>query len=198
MIHVVERLVLAGHPPDERVGFRAHPAVHRPRRADDRLLVAHHDVPRLVGLAHQVEHHLIIIHVQIQVHLHAPLVRVRRHRVPHRTGCQGRQAHHQLAAFHHRRMDVLVDHPLVALLVTAQGDLPRIGQRHQARLATTVRRRTVEVEFRRMLRVFAREQHLARSLAHVQRVALADTIGLAVQHHRARTADVDDPQLPPL
>src|SRR5450759_4789479 len=54
-IHVVERLVLAGHRPHEAVARGADTRVHRPARGDDSLLVADHEVPRLGRLTHEVD-----------------------------------------------------------------------------------------------------------------------------------------------
>jgi hypothetical protein len=114
MVHVLEHLVLAHHAPDEGVGLGAHAAVDRPARADHRLLVAHHQVARLGGLAHHVEDHGVVRHVEVEIHLHAPVVGVAGHGVPQAARLELGHAHQQLAGRQHVGHHELVDGAAVA------------------------------------------------------------------------------------
>src|SRR5690606_40868831 len=67
------------------IGFRARAHVDRPGRADHRFLILHHDMARRLALPHEV-HDAVgfdIVELEVEVDLAAPLVDVRRHRVPH-------------------------------------------------------------------------------------------------------------------
>src|SRR5690606_30339257 len=108
-VHVAVIEVLARHPPDEGVVARAGAGVDGPRRRDHGLLVVHPDVARLLRRAHEVAHSLAVRHIEVQVHLHAPIVRVRRHRVPDASRLQLRHPHLQLARLQHVLHEQLSD-----------------------------------------------------------------------------------------
>ena len=81
----------------------------RPGGADDRLLVAHDDVAGLIALAHEVHHEGILGQVEVEIDLHAAVMGVAGHGVPHGAGLQLGHAHHQLAGLHLTGQDVLAD-----------------------------------------------------------------------------------------
>ena len=97
LVHIVEGLVLAAHGPDEGVIAGARAGMDGPGRGDDRLLVLHHDMAGLLAFAHHVEDDLVFGHFEVEVDLHAALMRVRGHGVPDRTGLQHGHAHRELA-----------------------------------------------------------------------------------------------------
>ena len=113
-------LVFAAHAPDEGVCLRAAAAVDAPRRADDRLFVAHDDVARLLPFPHEVHHERVLRHVEIEVDLHAAVVGMAGHRVPHRAGFQLCHAHHQLAGLHLPRQNVLANRAVIRRFQAAQ------------------------------------------------------------------------------
>ena len=94
-----------------------------PAQAEHRLLVLHHDVPRLAALAHHVKHHVVLRHFKMHIHFHPPLVGVRRHRVPRAVRLQHRHTHGKLARRQHVRVDELVDLSLVARFHQKLSDL---------------------------------------------------------------------------
>ena len=88
VVHVVKLHVLAAHRPDERIIRGADTAVDAPGGADDSVLVVHHDVAGLRGLAAHVEHHLPLGQFKVGVDLHPALMRVAGHGVPVGAGLQ--------------------------------------------------------------------------------------------------------------
>ena len=73
-IHVIIGLVLAAHTPDECVIAGGSAAVYGPAGADDSLLVMHDDMSGLLGLTHEMEYHVIIFQLKIEVNFHSSLV----------------------------------------------------------------------------------------------------------------------------
>ena len=108
-VHVREVLVVAAHRPDEGVVAGADAGMDRPARGQDRLLVRDHEVLRLVGLAHEMDHPRVGGEVEIDVDLRAAVVHVGRHGVPHAARLELRQAHDELAGSADLRVDHLVD-----------------------------------------------------------------------------------------
>ncbi|MNL57836.1 hypothetical protein D3C87_1814260 [compost metagenome] len=85
----------------------------------------------LLRLAHQVQHAAIGGKVEIEIGLHAAVMHMGRHGVPDGTIFQRGIAQHELAAFHHERMDELVDGALVGGLDCAGLDLLAFADRDQ-------------------------------------------------------------------
>ena len=100
VIHVAVIKIFAGHTPDKAVIGRARRAMDAPRGRNHSLFVVHKNMARFGGLPHKMANGLAVGHFKIEVGFHAAVVRVRRHRIPHRTGFEAGQAHLQLAGFH--------------------------------------------------------------------------------------------------
>src|SRR4030095_9352636 len=87
-VHVGVIQVLAAHRPDEAVAASTGAHVNGPGRRDHGFFVLQHQTARLVGLAHEVHHALRalvlrrIFQVEVEIHLGAAVVQMRRHRVP--------------------------------------------------------------------------------------------------------------------
>lgn len=78
---------------------------------------------RLGRLSHQVDHPRLGRKVEVQVTLRAPVVGVRRHRVPHRTRVEPGDPHDDLAGLDAVLVDVLVKRsPIAGGLVTELAD----------------------------------------------------------------------------
>ena len=115
-VHVVVVVVLAAHAPDEGVVAGRTGAVDAPLRADDGLLVVHPDVTGLLGLAHEVADGRVFGDFEVEIDLHAAVVRVGGHRVPGAAGREFGHAHLKLAVGDHLLDQQAVDRALIALL----------------------------------------------------------------------------------
>ena len=146
VVHVLENLVLAHHAPDEGVGLRADAGVDRPARADHRLLVAHDKVARLCRLAHHVEDGGVLVHVEVEIHLHAPVVRVAGHGVPQAAGLQLGHAHQQLAGGQHIGHQKLVDRAAVGVIEAKRDEA---GENLSVHEAQTLRYGNATLKWRR-------------------------------------------------
>ena len=166
-VHVVERLVLARHRPDERVRRGADAGVQRPARRDDRLPVGDDEVPRLLALAEQVDDPGVVRNVEVEVALGAAVVGVRGHGVPHRAGVQLRHAHDDLAAADAVLVDVLVERATVARHLVAELAHGALAGRDQLRRVGRVRGGGEQVELRDVSSG-AGERHLADAAAEVE------------------------------
>ena len=197
VVHVVKLHVLAAHGPDKGVVRGAHAAVDAPGGADDSVLVVHHDVPGLGGLAAHVEDHLPLGQLEIGVDLHPALVGVAGHGVPVGAGLQLGHAHAQLAGLEHVGVDELVDGALVAGLGAAQR--PVIGVRHldQAGLVGAVGRGRHHVELGGVGGISRGKGDFLGALGDVQAVLVAQLVLDAVGHHDAGgiLADVEHTDL---
>ena len=183
-------------PQMKEYGPRAHARVDGPGGGDHGLLVGHDDVAGLQGLAVEVEHAGRLVHAEVEVDLHAALVGVGRVGVPHAARLQDGQAHHQLAAPAHRRVDVLVDRAHVAGLGAAEPARVGVGPGDVRHRVGGVGRAAHEVELGRLGRVLALEADGLDAHAHVQAVAVGQGVGLAVQQDAALAAQVDHAQFP--
>ena len=67
--------------------------MNRPGRGDDGLLVVHQQVAGLGRLAHHVEDDVVILEIEVEIDLHAALVRVAGHGIPVAARLQHRHAH---------------------------------------------------------------------------------------------------------
>ena len=152
----------------------------------------------IVGLAHEVEDDLVLRHFKVEVHLHAALVGVGRHGVPHAAGREDRHAHGELAGLQHVGMDELVDHALVAGLRRAAGLLGRVGDADQPVLVAAMGRGGHHVELGGLGRMVAGEQHLLGPAGDVQAVLVAQLVHLAVHGDGAGAAHVEHAALPAL
>ena len=112
--------IVAGHRPDEGVVGGAGARMDRPARRQHRLLVGHHQMPGFVRLAHEMEDARRLRQIEIEIGLHAPVMHMARHGVPHRARRQLRHADHQLAGLDAIGMDELEDRALVAGLLAAE------------------------------------------------------------------------------
>ena len=144
--------IVAGHRPDEGVVRGAGAGMDRPARRQHRLLALHHDMPRLVRLAHEVEHPRRLRQVEIEIDLHAPVVDVARHGVPHRARRELRHADHELAGAGALGVDELEDRALVGGRLAAEIDALGIADADVPGRMVLMRRRAEQVEFGRMRR----------------------------------------------
>ena len=153
---------------------------------------------RLLPFPHEVHHERVLRHVEIEVDLHAAVVGMAGHRVPHRAGLQLRHAHHQLAGLHLPRQNVLANRAVIRRFQAAQF-LPHAVLRADVhRRVCRVRRAGIEVELRRIRRVLGCKHNVLAAAPDVQSVAVAQGVHRAIHRHRAFAADVDDAQLAPL
>ncbi len=67
-----------------------------------------------------MHHKRIFRHLKIQIDLHAPVVCMARHCIPHAARLERRHAHHELAALDLTGKDILVDHSVIGFLQTAK------------------------------------------------------------------------------
>src|SRR3546814_19301696 len=76
------------------------PHVDRPGRRNHRLAVRHDDVAGGVALTHEVHHPALlgIVEIEIEIYLAPAFMDGRRHRVPHASRLEDREAHRQLRA----------------------------------------------------------------------------------------------------
>lgn len=195
VIHVAEHLVLAHHAPDEGVGLGADAGMDGPARGDHRLLVVDQQVTGLVRLTHHVEHGGIVLHVEVEVDLHAALVGVAGHGVPQAALFQLGHAHHQLAGRQHVRHQVLVDGATVAGGRIPKGGGGGLGLGDSAGREVHMGRGAVVVELGRLPGIDAGEAQLAGTHADVQRLGMADLVFAAIHDDQARSADIDEAEL---
>ena len=117
------------------------------------------------------------------------------HGVPVAAGGELSHAHAKLAALHDGRMDVLVDHALVARLGCTQGALVGLVDVDLDGGIGLVRRAGVDVELGRIGGIEALKAEGLGAHAHVQAVILLEIIHGAVHGDGALAADVDDAHL---
>ena len=188
-VHVVLVVVLAAHAPDEGVVAGRTGAVDAPLRADDGLLVVHPDVAGLLGLAHEVADGRVFGDFEVEIDLHAAVVRVGGHRVPGAAGREFGHAHLKLAAGDHLLDQQAVDRALIALLQAAQvhHDGVFLADLLDARLA--VRGGGAEIEMRRMLRIHALERDVAVAAVDIEDMSV-DRIGSVGSQEDGRFAQL--------
>ena len=150
---------------------------------------------RLIRLAHEVEHALVLWNVEVEVDLHSPLVGVGRHSVPDRTLFEVGQTHRQLAGLEDVRMDVLVDCPLVGVLEGAKVLVDGLIVRDESDRARLVGRTCENVELGRLGLVDAPEGDLLRAHGQIEGIIVLDLIVLAVDLDDSIAADVDRSKL---
>lgn len=197
VVHVVKLHVLAAHCPDKGVVGSAYAAVDAPGGADDSVLVVHHDVAGLRGLAAHVEHHLPLGQFKVGVDLHPALMRVAGHSVPVGAGLQLGHAHAQLAGLEHVGVDELIDGALIAGLDAAQRTVICISHLDEAGLVRAMCRSGDHIELCRMLGVCGSKRNFPGTLGDIQAVLIAQLVLHTVGHHDARgvLADVEHTDL---
>ena len=147
--------------------------MNAPRRADDSILVVHHDVAGLGRLAAHVEHHLPLGQFKVGINFHAPLVGVAGHRVPVGTGFQFGHTHAELAGLQHIRVDELIDGALIAGLDAAQRTVICISHLDEAGLVRAMCRSGDHIELCRMLGVCGSKSNFLGTLGDIQAVLIA-------------------------
>src|SRR6185437_16731059 len=155
------------------------------------------DVARLRGLAHEVEHALLRLHVEVEIVLGAPVVQVTGHGVPDAARLEGREAHEKLRRPADIRMDVLMDRALVAGFRRAHFRRPGLVDRDLQRLEPGVSRRADEVILGGSRRIFGLERDTGALLADIEPVAGLHSILPAVDSDASRATDVDHAELAP-
>ena len=138
---------------------------------------------------------LVRLHIEVEIHLRPPHMRVRGHGVPVAPRRQQGKAHHQLAALDPVAVNRLVDRPLVAGLRRTQRHALQIGTLHHRRRMHRVRRIAQQIKRRRRLRRLARKRHRLAAPPHVQAVQLVQLIRRAVHGHLALPARIQHAQL---
>ena len=91
-----------------------------PGRADNSIIVVHHNMAGFGRLAAHVEYGLAFGNLEVGVDLHAALMGVAGHGVPVGAGLQLGNAHAQLAGLEHVGVDEMIDGALIAGLDAAQ------------------------------------------------------------------------------
>src|SRR3546814_12431249 len=89
-----------------------------------------------LALTHEVHHPALlgIVEIEIEIYLAPAFMDVRRHRVPHASRLEDREAHRQLRAVAYAGDDELVDRPVVGRLQAAALEHPGAGERQFARV----------------------------------------------------------------
>ena len=128
IIHIIIRLILAAHTPDEGVIVRSDARMDRPRGRDDGLFVVHYYVARLLRGAHEVKHGLGGGKLEVHINFHAPLVRVRGKGVPRRPDLELGHAHGELTALADVADYELIDGALVHALNGAEVALNAVAR----------------------------------------------------------------------
>ena len=107
-------------------------------------------------------------------------------------------AHDELAGFEDGRMDVLVDHALVAVGGASHFHMLRLGEGDEPRGASPMGRGAVEIVFCRIGGIVARESDFLRSHRDIETIARPNGMLRAIHGDHAGTSDIDDSHLPTL
>ena len=151
-----------------------------PGRADDSVIVVHHNMAGFGRLAAHVEYGLAFGNLEVGVDLHAALVGVAGHGVPVAARLQSGHAHGKLAGFQHAGVDKLVDGALVAGFQGAQRALGSVSQGDQLGFVTAMGRSTDHIELGGLGGIIAGKGNFLGALGDVQAVLIAQVIGHAV------------------
>src|SRR4051812_44411468 len=118
----------------------------RPAGRQHSLLALYQEMPRFVPLAHEMEHPCRLRQVEIEIGLHAAVMDVARHGVPHRARRQLRHADHELASLDTLGVDELENRALVGSRLTAEIDTLGIADADMPRRVGLMRWRTEQIE----------------------------------------------------
>ena len=131
-----------------------------------------------VRLAHEVEHAVLGLHVEVEIDFGAPVVQMARHGVPDAARFERSEPEQQLRGLAHVRVNVLVDRALVRGVQRAELHGLGLVDRDLHRLEARMRRRADEIEpgGRRGIRR-TRTTTLALPIADIQAVARFHRIG---------------------
>ena len=173
-----------------------------PARADHCLLVAHHDVARLLRLTHIVHYESIFRQIKIQIHFHSAVVCMAGHRVPYTARLQLCHTHLQLTALYLSRQDVLVDGTLICVFHSTQMLLILVLDDHfaltgsafpldQYRGIRGMRRCGVDIKLRRILCIITFKFDILCAHSDIHTVAGRHFIYFAVDRDLSGTADID-------
>jgi len=191
-VHVGEFLILAAHAPDEGVAGGADAGVDGPRRGEHGLAIAHDQVARLGGLAHEVEHGLAGRDVEVEIDLRAAQVRVRWHRVPDAAGLEAGDTHDELAGREGTGVDELAQRALVGVRALAEPVARDRGEWNVSRRVGGVGRIAQQVVARRRRRRNGGERDLPDPAPEIEGVEVLETEFSAVGPDDAGAAEVDD------
>ena len=195
-VHVVIVEVLSRHCPDERIVLCCAGGMYAPFGGDDRLAVLHPDMACLVRLSHEVADGLVIRNLEVEIDLHAAVVRMCRHGVPCAPRLELGHAHLKLAS----RDDLLDEHPVdyavVALLEGSEFHPDGILPCGEMVWICGVCRCGAEIEFCRIGRIEAFESYLPVAASEVEGLLVFHRIRLIPGLHESLAADIEYSHFP--
>ena len=112
-------------------------------------------MPRFGRFAHQMQHALILWYIKIAINLHAPIVRVRRHRIPNAAILQDRKTHHQLTTQRAIGVNIFINSALISRFRCPQMRGRRLRLTHQNRWISMMCRGRKEEKTGRIVRIIA-------------------------------------------
>ena len=115
-VHIAIVEILTAHSPDECVVLGSASRMDTPFRRDDSLIVVHPDVAAFLRLTHEMAYSLVLRKLEIEINLHATLVRVSRHCVPGAARLELCHTHLKLACRNHFLHEHSVDDTVIAFL----------------------------------------------------------------------------------
>ena len=123
MVHIRECLVFANHAPDKSVASGSDAGMDRPAGHYKRLLVFNDNVPGFGGFPDKMEYPRVLLHTEVEIHLHSTIMGMGGHGVPDGALFKQGHPHYQLTALHHIGMHKLVNGPLIRFFPGPEIDL---------------------------------------------------------------------------